>query len=195
MKKYMRFANVPNALSLYRLLSFPFILYVALKNYESLFAVLLIINLITDILDGLIARVFKLETDFGARLDSIADFGTYILAITGIFIFKHEDFQPHWWSFGCFLSLFIISHLLALLKFKRFPCLHLYSWKIGGYIQGFFFFVLFANRFYEPFYYLMVIWGILAFSEHILIQLLINEMKPNAKGLYWVLKDIKNSNK
>ncbi len=181
--------NIPNFLSLYRLLSFPLVLYFALNNNENLFVIFLIINLITDILDGLIARVFKQQTELGARLDSIADIGTYILAITGVFIFKAVQFKPHLISFYIFIFLFLTANIISLLKFKRLPSLHLYSWKIGGYIQGFFFFVLFAFDFYTFFYYFMIIWGILAFCEHIIIQLSIKEMKSNAKGLYWVLKN------
>jgi CDP-diacylglycerol--glycerol-3-phosphate 3-phosphatidyltransferase len=164
------------------------ILHFVLNRTEIIFVILLIINLITDILDGFIARKFNLQTELGARLDSIADIGTFILAIVGIFIFKKQDFEPYLNSFFIYLSLFILSNILSLLKFHRFPSLHLYSWKIGGYIQGFFFFTLFVFGFNLYFYYFMIIWGVLAFSEHIVIQLIIPEMKSNAKGLYWILK-------
>lgn len=181
--------NVPNILSFYRLLSFPFLLWIAIAENEKLFAILLVINLVTDVLDGLIARMFNLQTEFGARLDSIADVGTYILAITGIAIFKVEEFSPHIISFSVFLGLFFLSNLISLIKFRRFPSLHLYSWKIGGYIQGLFFVLLFIADFYTAFYYFMISWGIIAFCEHIIIQLIIPEMRSNARGLYWVLKD------
>jgi CDP-diacylglycerol--glycerol-3-phosphate 3-phosphatidyltransferase len=181
--------NIPNILSLYRLLSFPFVLYAALKGYENIFTLLLCINLVTDILDGLIARKFNMMTNIGARLDSIADLGTYILAFTGIYCFKAAEFQPHIFSFSIFIGLFVFCNLLALLKFKKFPSLHLYSWKIGGYIQGIFFFCLFVFGFNTIFYYVMLVWGIAAFLEHICVQLLLKEMRSNAKGLYWVLRD------
>lgn len=181
--------TVPNILSFYRIVAFPAILYFALAHWEKTFVTLLVINLVTDILDGFIARRFNMETELGARLDSIADVGTYILAITGIFVFKAHDFAPYLSSFYWFLFLFLAANVLSLIKFGRFPSLHLYSWKIGGYIQGFFFFVLFVFGFYPAFYYFMITWGILAFSEHILIQLLIDKMRSNQKGLYWVLKN------
>lgn len=180
--------TIPNILSFYRIIAFPVILFFILKENEKLFVILLVVNLFTDILDGFIARKFNMQTDFGARLDSIADVGTYILAVTGIFVFKSTDFAPHLISFIIFISLFVGSNILSLIKFKRFPSLHLYSWKIGGYIQGAFLFVLFVFDFYVAFYYFMIVWGILAFLEHIVIQLIIKEMKSNAKGLYWVLK-------
>jgi CDP-diacylglycerol--glycerol-3-phosphate 3-phosphatidyltransferase len=145
-------------------------------------------------LDGLIARAFNMQTEIGARIDSLADVGTYILAILGIFIFKSEEFTPHWISFGIFIGMFLMTNILGLIKFGRFPSLHLYSSKIGGYIQGIFFFVLFVTEFYTPFYYFMITWAISSFTEHIIIQLIIKEMKSNLKGLHWVLKERKNGN-
>jgi cardiolipin synthase (CMP-forming) len=180
--------TIPNILSAYRLFVFPILLYFEIKHFEKLFAIFLIINLFTDILDGWIARRFNMQTEFGARLDSIADFGTYILAITGVFIFKLADFQPHLIIFYIFIILFITSQVLSLIKFGRFPSLHLYSWKIGGYIQGVFFAYLFALGFSVPFFYLTMIWGIIAFTEHIVIQVILPEMRSNQKGMYWVLK-------
>ena len=181
--------TIPNLLSLYRLLMFPYILYLSISRQEQLFAILLTINLITDVLDGLIARCFNMQTELGARLDSIADLGTYIAAIVGIFFFRASDFHPYLVSFSIFIFLLCFAHILSLIKFRRLPSLHLYSWKIGGYIEGAFFIVLFTFGFYVVFYYVMIIWGILAFCEHIIIQLIIPKMKSNAKGLYWILKN------
>jgi CDP-diacylglycerol--glycerol-3-phosphate 3-phosphatidyltransferase len=183
--------NIPNVLSLYRLLSFPIVLFVAIKGYENAFVWLICINLITDILDGFIARRFNMMTEIGAKLDSAADIGTFILAAVGIFCFKAKDFQPHLSSFYLFIGLFIFCDVFSLLKFRRLPSLHLYSWKIGGYIQGIFLFVLFAFKFSAPFYYFMITWGFLAYLEHICVQLVLKQMISNAKGLYWVLRQAK----
>ena len=190
MKK--KIVTIPNILSFYRIVSFPVVLYFAIKGNETVFVILLIINLITDVLDGFIARRFNMQSELGARLDSIADIGTFILAVTGIFIFKANDFAPHLLSFFTFLGLFLLANIISLIKFRRFPSLHLYSWKIGGYIQGIFFFILFVFGFNIFAYYFMVSWGILSFIEHIIIQLIIKKMQSNAKGLYWILKNKRN---
>jgi len=183
-----KFWNIPNILSLYRLISFPFVLYIAIKGFENLFVLLLVINLITDILDGLIARLFNMETKIGALLDSYADFGTYILAITGVILFKSSDFEPHKISIIIFFVFFLAPYAVSLLKFRKMPSLHLYSSKIAGYIQGFFFFVLFVIKFYEWFYYLTIFYAIITFIEEIIVQLYIKEMGSNLKGIWWVIK-------
>ncbi len=186
--------TVPNLLGFYRLFMFPVILYFIFTGKESLFAIFLVINLLTDVADGIIARKFNLATEFGARLDSMADNFTYLLAFTGIFVFKLDDFLPHIYSFVLWFFLMISTVIVSLVKFKRFSSFHLYSFKIGGYIQGFFFIVLFSYGFVTPLYYFMVIWGILASLEHITIQLIIKEMRSNARGLYWILKEKKSDN-
>ncbi|TVR42130.1 MAG: CDP-alcohol phosphatidyltransferase family protein [Bacteroidia bacterium] len=187
MKK--EYLTAPNLLSLYRIIVFPLILWFILANNETLFAIFLIINLITDILDGLIARLLKMQTELGAKLDSTGDIGTYILAFIGIFVFKWDVIAPHILPFLVFAGLCIVLVILAWIKFGKVPSFHLYSWKVGGYIQGFFFFTLFAFDFYPVLYYFMTFWSIFAALEHIIIQLIIPQMRSNVKGLYWVLRD------
>lgn len=181
--------TIPNLLGFYRLLMFPVILFFILSGKESLFAIFLVINLLTDVADGIIARRFNMVTEFGAKLDSMADNFTYLLAFLGLIVFKLDDFMPHIFSFALWFFLMISTVIVSLIKFKRFSSFHLYSFKIGGYIQGAFFILLFTVGFITPFYYFMVIWGILASIEHITIQLIIPKMRSNAKGLFWVLKE------
>ncbi|MDD4425006.1 MAG: CDP-alcohol phosphatidyltransferase family protein, partial [Mariniphaga sp.] len=56
--------NLPNAISFYRLLMFPVILVLLWGKNEFWFVILLCINLVSDILDGNIARIFNLKTKF-----------------------------------------------------------------------------------------------------------------------------------
>ncbi len=181
--------TVPNLLGFYRILAFPLILWFALSGRENLFAVFIIVNFLTDIADGYIARKLDMVTDFGARLDSTADYLTYLLVFTGIYIFKLDDFLPHIESFILFVGLLASTIIVSLIKFGRLSSLHLYSFKIGGYIQGIFFVILFSYGFVTQYYYFMITWGIIAAIEHITIQLIIPEMKSDAKGLYWVIKE------
>jgi CDP-diacylglycerol--glycerol-3-phosphate 3-phosphatidyltransferase len=180
--------NLPNLISLYRLLSFPFLLYLIYSKNESLFAILLCINLVSDILDGLIARTFKLQTEFGARLDSMADWGTYLLAFLGIYRFKMEDHRADFWLLYVFIGLIVFYNIFSLIKFRRLPSLHMYSAKVGGYIQGIYFFSLFAFGYYSPIFYLAMIWGWMSSIEEIIILIYLKKLRSNVKGLYWVVQ-------
>jgi cardiolipin synthase (CMP-forming) len=181
--------SIPNILSFYRILTFPLVLYFALTERELVFFILLVISLITDVLDGYLARRLKLETEFGAKLDALADIGMYILAIIGVICFKGEELKPYLPSFYTFLGVFILPKIIAFARFRSFPSLHLYTSKIGGYLQGFFFFSLFVIGFHPLFYYIMIIEGIISFIEQAIIVSIVPELKTNVKGLYWVLKE------
>jgi cardiolipin synthase (CMP-forming) len=184
--------TIPNLLGFYRILMFPVILTFIITRHENLFAIFVTINLLTDILDGFIARRFNMQSEFGARLDSFADDLTYLLAFTGIILFKHDEFMHHLVWFIVFFAFLALPILIALARYGRTPSFHLYSTKIGGYIQGTFFITLFTFGFIIPLFYFMVAWGILSAVEHIAIQLTLPEPRSNVKGLYWVIKEQRN---
>jgi cardiolipin synthase len=181
--------NVPNLLSFYRLLTFPFLIWMILTNQENLFAIFLCINLITDILDGLIARIFKLETKFGAKLDSLADLGMIICALFGVFTFKQEELGASIHLLWPFLLLFALGMIISFIKFRQGPSLHLYSSKIGGYVQGIYFFILFAWLHVPWLYFIAIGFGYWSWFEEIIVLLKLKEPRSNVKGIYWILKE------
>ena len=180
--------NLPNAISLYRLLAFPVILYAALVGNEPLFVWLLCISLVSDVADGNLARYLKQQTHFGAALDNLADICTYAMAILGLFVFKWADIEPHSWFLFLFLGLFVVSYIVSFARFGKIPGLHLYSAVSAGYVQSVFFFVLFVFGFYTWFFYLAVGWGIVAYTEKILVLFKLDDIKIGVKGLYWLMK-------
>jgi CDP-diacylglycerol--glycerol-3-phosphate 3-phosphatidyltransferase len=180
--------NVPNLISLYRLLIFPVILYFALTGREQWYVILLCISLISDVLDGNIARIFKLQTNFGAALDNLADIFTYAMALLGLFLFKWSEIEPHAWILYLFLSVFLLSYVVSFYRFGKIPGLHLYSAVSAGYVQSVFFFVLFVFGFYPWMYYLAVGWGAIAYIEKIFILFKLDDIKIGVKGLYWLMK-------
>lgn len=187
--------TIPNLISAYRLFIDPLILYFIIAGKENLFAIFLVINLFTDALDGYIARKYHAETELGARLDAFADNFTYVLAFTGMLVFKMEDFRPHLVSFIIFVSMLGSTVVVSLIKFRKFPSYHLYTTKISGYIQAFFFICLFTVGFIPAFYYFVIAWGIMGAVECIVLDMILPEMRSNVKGLYWVLKERKTEKK
>lgn len=82
MRKILK--NIPNMLTLTRLILIPFILYFAFNKNLQLAIILIIIGAITDFFDGLIARSFNFVSELGAKLDTIADkffAGTLIICL------------------------------------------------------------------------------------------------------------------
>jgi len=183
--------NAPNLISLYRLLVFPVILLMALSGRENWFVIILCISMISDAIEGSIERYFKLQTNFGAALDNLADICTYAMAILGIFVFKWTDIEPHAWFLYFFLGVFVLSYFISFARFGKIPGLHLYSAVSAGYVQSIFFFVLFVFGFFTWMFYLVIAWGLFAYIEKILVLLRLDDIKVGVKGLYWVLKSEK----
>lgn len=183
-----RFWNIPNTLSLYRLLVFPFILWLILTGKEYLFSVFIAISLFTDFLDGIVARTFNMQTRIGAKLDSWADMGTFICSFLAIWLFKWDVIRPHAWMLWLFFVVWILSYLVVFLKFKGLIGLHTYLFKITGYLQGAFIVCLFLLGFYPWLFYISLTVGTIACVEEIIIIAILKKPATNVKGLYWILK-------
>ncbi|MCP5364210.1 MAG: CDP-alcohol phosphatidyltransferase family protein [Hyphomicrobiales bacterium] len=170
----------------------PVIVAFALSGNRTLFVIFLCISFATDILDGFIARVWDLCTEIGSRLDSIADVLTYAAALTGIFQFEYPAIKPHVAMLYAFIGALILATLIPLIKFKRSPSFHLYSFKANALFQGLFIFCLFIFGFNVYFYYAVMSFGILACLEAITVALLLDHPISDAKGLWWMLDKYKS---
>lgn len=80
--------NIPNILTLLRLLAAPGVVLMFLyfsRPYADWFALILfIVAAVTDFVDGYLARAWKQESKFGAMLDPIADKAMVVIALVVI---------------------------------------------------------------------------------------------------------------
>ncbi|MBP1751213.1 MAG: hypothetical protein H6Q57_49 [Geobacteraceae bacterium] len=89
----MRFLNLPNSITLLRLLLVPLIIYLLLEgNFQSALWLFLLAG-ISDALDGFIARRFDMRTELGATLDPIAD---KVLVVSMVFALFLQGLLPIW---------------------------------------------------------------------------------------------------
>ena len=126
--------NVPNTLSLLRLLLVPVLLALAWNGQGEIFLNLLVVSLLTDALDGWLARKLNQTSDLGARLDSWADLLTSLsLPLAG------------WWlrpdvmrAEGAFLltgvGIYLATILYGWLKFRKLTSYHTWAAKSAAVI-------------------------------------------------------------
>ena len=101
----MRDINLPNALTIFRILSLPFCAYALFKNggdddsWRIIAFTLFFIVGLSDILDGKIARSRNQITEFGKLLDPIADKAMLATASIGASILG----MLSWWVTAIFL--------------------------------------------------------------------------------------------
>ena len=180
--------HIPNALSLGRMLVAPVLIGLALAHYERAFAALLIAALLTDILDGWIARRFQLQSQFGAMLDSIGDVTTLIAAAVGIAVFHTDVWREHSLAIGLVLGGWLFESVLALLRYGRLSSFHTFASKAAGYALGIFVAVLFTFGFIAPLFYAAVTLSLLSVLEELLLLCYLPQWKADVRGLWWVAR-------
>lgn len=186
--------NIPNFLSTARILASPALLYLIWSGNEFVFTWLLIASLVSDFLDGFIARRFKLESALGARLDSTGDMATYICAIAGIIRFQSDVILPNIIPLLIVVAFYALEAIYSLIKYNKISSFHTILTKVTAYSQGIFIITLFVFGFYAPFFYYVVGISIIAYIEEMLIITILPENQSNVGGLFRVLKN-RNNNK
>jgi cardiolipin synthase len=176
-------------LSAYRLVALPFIIASIFYGNKNLFITLITVNLITDFLDGFIARTFHLETELGAKLDSLADMGTYISAVTGMLVLEKEFVNNHTNTLALLISLYLLPYVISFLRFRQLNSFHLYSSKLVAYIQGIFIITYFIWGYLDWYFYFMIIASCASYIEEILIVVLIKKLRSNLKSVYHFMKN------
>lgn len=178
-----------NSLAFYRLLSAPVLMFLVIYNQSGVFKYLLAVSFLTDAIDGFLARRFNVRTDFGAKLDSIADQLTVAAAIIGMIFFKPGIIANEKILVVLLLILFLIQTAMALVRYHRISSFHTYLAKIAAIAQALFFMVLFFLP--QPsfiVFYVAVILTAIDLIEEIILVLILPKWEANVKGLYWVIK-------
>lgn len=180
-------ANTPNAISLARLFATPMLLAAVLWRRPELFQWLLLACLLSDILDGLIARGFRLQTRLGATLDSTADMLVMMIMIAGVCVFQREFVTAHIWEIGVAVSLYAAELIAALWRYGKISSFHTILSKLAAYAQGIFVISLFLWGYQRWLFHTMIALTIAASSEEFLLLYLLPEKRVDVRGLYWVL--------
>ena len=125
--------KVPIALIYSRIIIGITILIIALSNvanYSILAITLLIIGLLTDILDGIIARRIGISSEKLRRLDSLADQVFWIMIAIATFVQCPEFFKSNSVKLILLLCAEGLIYLISYLKFKKEVATHAISSKI-----------------------------------------------------------------
>jgi len=132
--------HIPNAISIFRLVicfSLLFITQIGDRTVMRLVftAVYCLVGL-TDVLDGWIARRFRLESEFGAKIDNVADTCVFCVGfICLMFLLKlkpEPDFLHCIIPLGIAVALKVFSFALTRIRFGEWNSMHTYTNKALG---------------------------------------------------------------
>ena len=174
--------NIPNCITAARIAGTVVLLF--LTPLTGAFFILYTLCGFSDILDGWIARKTNATSEFGAKLDSIADLLFYALVIIKLLPVLWRILPVWiWYVVGGVVLVRLAAYLTAALKFHRFASLHTRMNKITG-----------AAVFLLPYFlvfpcavvYCFIVVGIACLSsvEELVIHIARKEYHSNMKALF-----------
>ena len=183
------FRQLPNALSTARILAAPVLVVLATQGALQPFTWLLVLALLSDIADGLIARTFRLQSKLGALLDSVADTLLLFAALFGIWVFHPDVVREHAVVGLALVGAWVTENVAALLRYGRLSSFHTYVSKAAGYLLGIFIGVLFVFGFQPWLLYLAVGVSVIGNFEELVLLARLPEWRADVRGLWWVLRE------
>ena len=162
----------PNLISATRLALMPAVLGSAVARERELFVVLIAFSLLTDAVDGYLARRLGAESEFGRKLDSAADYVTLFAGTTGIALLWPEVVRRElpWILTG--VAAFLAVIVLGLILLGRAPCYHTWASKVGAVLCPFTLIPLLNEGPAWPFH-AVILWLVATGIEEVAILLLL----------------------
>ena len=128
--------NLPNAISTLRILLVPLLALLSFRGWGHAFTILLTASLLTDILDGYLARRLNQQTLLGAQLDSWGDFLTVLLYPVAALWLQPELLKQNalWVTVAAFAYFSPIA--FGFLKYRRLTSYHTRLMTVSAYLMG-----------------------------------------------------------
>lgn len=124
-EKYRKWIfTIPNVICMVRAVGSVALLALAFCGYRNWFVALFVVLTISDWIDGRLARMMHQRSDFGARLDSFADFLLYAALLLGSIVLCYETLMGEWIWLAIAAGSYFLTSGAGLLKYGRIPSYH-----------------------------------------------------------------------
>ncbi len=186
--------SIPNILSFLRLGLVPVLIGLALLKAGQLFLWVLAFSLLSDVLDGYLARKLNQVSELGAKLDSWGDVLTYASMIFGLFSIWPSIFADQApFLFAAMLS-FTVPVAVALRKFGGYPSYHTWGAKIAAVLIAPAYYVLILYG-YDDFFRLVILFHILVAIEEMIITIILKQRRSNVRSVLSLLRELSTQDK
>lgn len=178
-----------NGITVYRIIAAPFLLILVFTGHYNLFKWLIGVSFFTDLIDGHLARTFKVTSILGTKLDSIGDDLTVLVGLIALYVMFPAFITEQLVILITVISLFAVQTVFAIIRYGRITSFHTLLAKTAALLQGIFLLVSFFMG--EPvkiLFYTAAIITALELAEEIILVGLLKKWKANVSGIYWVLK-------
>lgn len=178
--------TVPNLVTLCRLAALPLVWWWAFQGNAPRVGISVLVLLLSDILDGLLARLLGQATELGAKLDSLAD--NLLVPSTLIWLLMLRPGILRGWNLAFFVMAAgssLLMQVAVYLKFTRYPPnLHLYSSKISAVFGALFIMHALVFGLSRPIYVIAAVLFTLSNTEGVLVALTHSEVTEHIGSLF-----------
>ncbi|WP_405377880.1 CDP-alcohol phosphatidyltransferase family protein [Nonlabens sp. Asnod3-A02] len=188
--------NIPKVLILFRLLLAPIILGLAYfigDDSKITIVVLMYLGLISDILDGIVARKQGVSSTSLRRMDSQTDMVFWLSIGFATWILYPQLIANNYVSIYVILAMEVACYVISLVKFKKETCTHAFLSKLWGITLLVAFTSLIGfNHSGIPFA-LAIVMGLISHIDRILITIILPKWThdiPSAYHAYLIRKGI-----
>jgi CDP-diacylglycerol--glycerol-3-phosphate 3-phosphatidyltransferase len=189
--------NIPQTLILFRFLCAPFILsaaYFVGEEAKPLILVLMYLGLLSDILDGIVARKMNVSSAALRRMDSQTDMIFWLSIGFATWMLYPQLIRDNALAIYTILAMEAAVYAISLLKFKRETCTHAFLSKLWGITLLIAFTSLIGfNHAGIPFFAAITM-GLVSHVDRILITLILPEWThdiPSTYHAYLIRKGVK----
>lgn len=186
--------SIPNILSLLRLALVPVLVALAAVQRGDIFLLVLVVSLISDVLDGYLARKLDLASELGAKLDSWGDILTYAAMILGLHLIWPDIFdQQAEFLFAAMMS-FVLPTLLAFRKFGSYPSYHTWGAKLAAVLIAPAYYVLILTD-VDSFFRVVILFHVLVAVEEMAITYILNQPRSNVSSVFYLRSEVSSRRK
>ena len=186
--------SIPNILSLLRLALVPVLVALASAQRGDIFLVVLAVSLLSDVLDGYLARKLGLVSELGAKLDSWGDILTYAAMILGLHLIWPDIFDKQAEFLFAAMMSFILPTLLAFRKFGAYPSYHTWGAKLAAVLMAPAYYVLILAD-ADSFFRVVILFHLLVAAEEMAITFILNRPRSNVGSVFYLGSDLSGRRK
>ncbi|AEJ01722.1 CDP-alcohol phosphatidyltransferase [Nitrosomonas sp. Is79A3] len=179
--------NLPNLVSLIRILMAPVLYYFAFIQQPYWFIGVLLFAVFTDVIDGFLARILNQITTIGSRLDSWGDFIIYSTMATCAWILWPDIILREKLYFIIIILSLILPVIVGFIKFHSVISYHTWSAKLAVAITVLSYILLFTGLLDWPFR-IAALFCLCAAIEEIAITMLIDHELVDVRTVWQALE-------
>ncbi len=131
-----RLFTVPNVCSAFRLVVSPLLIALAIIQQRMAFAIFFGAALLSDALDGILARRLRLDSEAGACLDSWSDLALYSAAAVGLAVLIPRLIREELVLVGIMTAGYAIPFAVGWARWQRLTSYHTWGAKVSAMVVG-----------------------------------------------------------